>query len=255
VKYDLTWMTLLVGASVLMWALGWRGLPLEWSPYLIPLCLGFLYVQMLGNTLIHNASHGSFPKPINRLVGELMGVVVMTRFASWEILHRRHHMYSDDVERDPHPMLSSYWAFLWRMMILNLEKNLHQQYYELWGDTQAMRRRELGRSVLSFSTGISLLVFWFVVFGPIGFIAIFIPGAIVGVLHLSHFNWATHDADRSKDFRPVNRDEGIFWLGNRLLFGIYMHANHHAFSTVFNPLKLDAKRAVRVADKIERMRP
>jgi stearoyl-CoA desaturase (delta-9 desaturase) len=254
-KYDLTWATLLLGASGLMWGLGWRGLELEISWMLIPLALVAAYLQMCGNAFIHNASHGNWPRPINRLVGEIFGVLVMTRYASWEILHRRHHMFSDDEEKDPHPMLRSYWAFLWKKMIINLERNLHQQYYELWGDSPEIRRRELVKSWISAFTGATLFLFWFVVMGPVGFVFVFVPAAIIGILHLTHFNWATHDADRSDDFRPVNRDEGIFWLGNRILFGVYMHANHHAYANVFNPLKLDPKRAARVEDKIERMRP
>ncbi len=255
IKYDLIWASLLLGTSALLLSVGWRGLGLSWGLHLLPLVVIAAYLQMLGNALIHNASHGNFPKPINRLVGEVIGVWVMTRFASWEILHRRHHMFSDDEEKDPHPMLRSYWAFLWKKMAVNLERNLHQQYYELWGDTPAMRRRETVKTVISVGTGASLFFFWFVILGPVGFLGLFVPAAIIGVLHLTHFNWATHDADRSDDFRPVNRDEGIFWLGNRLLFGAYMHANHHAYATVFNPLKLDEKRAGRVEEKIERMRP
>lgn len=255
IKYDLTWTTLLLGASGLMWALGWRGLGLEWSWTLIPLAIVAGYLQMMGNALIHNASHGNFPKAINRLVGEVLGVLVMTRFASWEILHRRHHMFSDDEVKDPHPMMSSYWAFLWHKMIINLERNLHQQYFELWGDTPELRRRENVKTAISIFTGACLFFFWFVALGPVGFLAVFVPAGILGVLHLTHFNWATHDADRSKDFKPVNRDEGIFWLGNRLLFGAYMHANHHAYATVFNPLRLDERRRARVDEKIERMRP
>ena len=35
-------------------------------------------------------------------------VVVLTRFASWEVIHQRHHRFSDDLDKDPHPVVSSY---------------------------------------------------------------------------------------------------------------------------------------------------
>ena len=46
-----------------------------------------LYVHILLNVFIHNCCHGNFPRPINRLIGELAGLVVITRYASWEIIH------------------------------------------------------------------------------------------------------------------------------------------------------------------------
>lgn len=73
------------------------------------------------------------------------------------------------------------------------------------------------------------------------------------MLHVSHFNWVTHNASTSDDFRPVNNDSGIYWLGNRIFFGIYMHGNHHAYASVFNPRKISAERAARVDGKLKRM--
>lgn len=37
------------------------------------------------------------PKSINRLVGELLGIFVVVRFASWDIIHMRHHQYCKDI--------------------------------------------------------------------------------------------------------------------------------------------------------------
>ena len=56
------------------------------------------------------------------------------------------------------------------------------------------------------------------------------------LLHIVHFNWSTHNASsRAKDFHPVNLNHGLYKLGNKLLFGIYMHANHHKRANAFNP--------------------
>ncbi len=253
-KYDLTWAGLFAGAIALMWSLGWHGVGLEWGWHVLPIALGASYVQLTANAFIHNCAHQNWPRALNRLIGEVLGVIVGTRYASWEILHRRHHMFSDDLTKDPHPVGRSFWRFFWEKMLVNLERNLHQQYHEIWGDTPALRRRERIKTWVSIGTGAMLFVFWYALLGPVGFFAVYVPALAVGVLHLTHFNWATHNALGEGELKPVNLDTGIFWLGNRLLFGAYMHANHHAYVTVFNPLRLDAARAAKVDAKIERMR-
>jgi stearoyl-CoA desaturase (delta-9 desaturase) len=161
-------------------------------------------------------------------------------------------MFSDHLEKDPHPVQRSYWKFL-IAELTNLEKNMHEQYYEIWGDTPAHRRRRMAKTVLNGTAGVVLFFTWYLLLGPVVFFGVFLPASVIGVLHVSHFNWVTHNASVSDDFRPVNNDDGLFWLGNRIFFGIYMHANHHAYASVFNPLKISAERASRVAAKIERM--
>jgi stearoyl-CoA desaturase (delta-9 desaturase) len=178
---------------------------------------------------------------------------VATRYASWEILHRRHHQYSDDIEKDPHPVKPSFFWFVVDIMVLNLEKNLHQQYFELYGDTPQIRRRETIRSIVSFGTMLFLMGFWYTLLGAVGFWMIYLPALGVGILHVSHFNWATHDATHPDgQFRPVNLNTGFFWLGNKLCFGMYFHANHHANASLFNPAYLDQQLAEREQRKRER---
>ena len=52
--------------------------------------------------------------------------------------------------------------------------------------------------------------------------------------------------------RRINIDTGVYWLGNRLLFGLYMHGNHHKRANLFNPLKMEqvlaAKKAAKAAE-------
>src|SRR5690606_24347474 len=85
VLYDGTYLVLSSLALALMLSFGWPGLVREfhwWYWLLLPLVC---HAQILCSVFIHNCSHGNFPKPINRLVGELCGIVVLTRYASWEI--------------------------------------------------------------------------------------------------------------------------------------------------------------------------
>ena len=210
----------------------------HWSPRLFLLLPLVCYAQVLSSVFIHNATHNSFPRPINRLVGELCGIIVLTRFASWEVVHQRHHRYADDVEKDPHPIVTGYWRYVAQTLV-SVERQLQRIYFDLYGETPSTRRYERRRAIASYATNLLLLYTWYSFLGPIAFFFFFVPSALLGMLHIIHFNWSTHNAaSRAKDFHPVNLNHGLFKLGNKLLFGIYMHANHHKRANVFNPAKM-----------------
>lgn len=196
------------------------------------------HVQILCSVFIHNATHNNFPRAINRLVGEICGLVVVTRFASWEVIHQRHHRFSDEEDKDPHSVMSSYWKFTW-FMIVNVEKQLQQQFFELYGETPENKRYERLRAVVSFTTMVLLSSCWYQLLGFYAFTFFFLPAAVVGILHLAHFNWSTHNGfTKTGEFKPVNLDHGYYWIGNRIWHGIYFHANHHKRANVFNPMHM-----------------
>jgi fatty acid desaturase len=236
--YDTFYAAFCLSAILGMVALGYEG-PLSrfewWHLSLFPAAL---YVLIMAHVFIHNASHGNFPKPINRIVGELCGMLVITRFASWEIVHRRHHRYSDDPARDPHPAARGYWRYAYDT-IVNVELQLRQQYYDVFGDTPETRRYEQWRARLSFTSGLLLVAFWFMLLGPSGFFLLFVPASFGAGLFVIHFNWCGHNA-HTKDgkIEPTNLDSGWYWLGNRIFFGIYYHGNHHKMAMLFNPMKM-----------------
>src|SRR6185437_15874368 len=118
--------------------------------YLVLLPL-LCHAQILCSVFIHNCTHNNFPRAINRLVGEICGVVVLTRFASWEVIHQRHHRFSDDLDKDPHPVISSYWGFAVKTVI-GVEKQLQAIYFDLFGDTPANHRYERIRAYVSYAT-------------------------------------------------------------------------------------------------------
>lgn len=213
--------------------------------WLLPLAM---YAQILCSAWIHNAAHGNFPRAINRAVGEILGAVVLTRFASWEIVHHRHHRFSDDPARDPHPVQPGYWRFTWHM-IVNVERQLQRASFERWGDTAAQRRFERLRATMSFGTGVLLLAAWHATLGTVAFFGLFVPATAVGVLHLAHFNWSTHGGPWSaRPYRARNLDHGLYRVGNVLWHGIYFHANHHRRPGLFDPRALDGGEAVFTPD-------
>jgi fatty acid desaturase len=238
--YDGFYFVLASCLVALMVATGWKGLVTAWTPacwLALPLVT---YAQILCSVFIHNCTHNNFPRAINRLVGEICGVVVLTRFASWEIIHQRHHRYSDDPVKDPHPVESSYWKFLWHT-IYNVEHQLQTIYFEIYGDSPETRRYEKRRALVSYGTNLVVIAAWYLFLGPVGFFGLFLPASVIGFLHLVHFNWSTHNAEsKTHDYKPVNLDEGYFKIGNLLFFGIYMHGNHHKRPDFFNPARYQA---------------
>lgn len=218
------------------------------SPFALALALPLAcHALILAHVWIHNATHGAFPRAINRLVGELLGLAVITRFASWEIVHQRHHRYSDDPERDPHPVQRSYWRYA-RFTVVNVERQLQRAHFDLYGDTEATRRFERRRAWVSYLCNVALLVTWHRVLGSWAFFAVFLPANLVAALHVIHFNWVTHNArSPDGDFHPVNLDHGLFRLGNLLWHGIYLHANHHRRPAAFNPRTVSTAEALRAA--------
>ncbi len=199
-----------------------------------PLCV---YAAIVAQLCEHNAVHGNFPRAINRAVGELLGFLVVVRFASWTLVHLRHHRFADDRDRDPHPNFASFWKTALHT-IVHVEQQLMQETYDRWGDTPELRAAERRRARVSYAASLLLLITWLAYLGPSIFFALFLPANALGALFVIHFNWVTHGALDERPYRPVNLDHGWFWLGNRLFFGIYMHANHHARPSLFNPARL-----------------
>lgn len=250
VWYDVFWI--LTGAAIIaaIQLSGWQGIAVSWDWRLLIALPLVCHLQILCSVYIHNCTHNNFPRAINRLVGELCGFAVLTRFASWEIIHQRHHKYSDDPADDPHPIIeeaSGYWPYLWKT-IVGVEAQLQRMVFETHGDTPQNRRFEKGRAVVSFATSFFLLpTVWFLLLGPQVFVMLFIPASLVGFFHLVHFNWSTHNPHSpNHDFRPINLDSGYYRVGNWLWHGIYMHGNHHKNAGMFNPGQMAADKALPV---------
>jgi fatty acid desaturase len=241
VIYDAIYLTGALALILALHAIGYRAPVTElawWQLGVLPFAT---YFVIMTHVFIHNASHGNFPKAINRVVGEICGIVVLTKFASWEIVHRRHHRYSDDPARDPHPAARHYWRYAWDTLI-NVEKQLQQQYFEVHGDTPEAHAYERWRSRLSFLSGVVMAVAWFTVLGAPLFFVVYLPAFVMAGLFVVFFNWAGHNAHTaSETIEPTNLDHGIFWILNRMFFGIFYHGNHHKMAMLFNPMKMPVR--------------
>ena len=238
-QYDGFYFVLCGALSAVMWLTDFRPIfpGFHWS-YLAAFPL-VVYGLIFAHLCIHNATHGNFPRAINRVVGEVLGLVVAVRYASWDIVHMRHHRYSDDRVRDPHPNFKGFWKTV-HYTVVNTEKQLQQQYFDVWGDTPENRRYESFRAKVSYGTNIVLLLAWALFLGPWFFFLVFVPANLIAALFVIHFNWSTHNGEAGEtddEFRPVNLNHGYYKLGNKLFVGIYFHANHHKRPHLFNPAR------------------
>ncbi|NJK90246.1 MAG: hypothetical protein HC923_13250 [Myxococcales bacterium] len=151
----------MVGAS------GFRGLIPTFTPWILLAFPFMYYLQVVGHVFVHCATHKAWPRSINRIVGEVCGVWVITRFASWEVVHQRHHVFTDDPEKDPHPVIRNFWKFTMNTLV-NVEHQLQQAYFESFGDTPQNRRYERLRALVSFGTAMLLLYAWYLFWGRPG---------------------------------------------------------------------------------------
>jgi fatty acid desaturase len=243
-RYDAVYLFVCLGLCGLFLVPGFHPIfaGVHWNAW--SFVIGFpavLYFLICCHLWIHNATHGSFPRWANRIVGEGLGFIVFVRFASWQIVHLRHHDHSDDRQLDPHPNYASYFTSFFRS-IVTVERQLQNGYYEIWGETEANRRHEAFRVRVSYATNIALVLAWYLFLGPVACFAFWVPGNLLAAAFIGHFNWATHNGQAGKDYRPVNLDGGYYWLGNRLFTGIYFHKNHHLRPYLFNPRRWDESR-------------
>jgi stearoyl-CoA desaturase (delta-9 desaturase) len=250
--YDGFWF--LVCASVLItFALtGFEPLiggPSWWFAAAFPV---LLFALIWAHLLIHNCTHGNLPKAINRIVGEVLGLIVVVRFASWDIIHMRHHKYSDDREKDPHPNFPSFWKTV-SNTIVSVEKQLFQQYFDTWGDTPENREKERRRAWMSYGTNIVLVATWLWLLGPWFTVLVFAPANLLAGLFVIHFNWSTHNGEAAttiEEMKPVNLKGAWYAIGNKLFAGIYAHQLHHEIPGIFNPAKALAAQPVAETDSV-----
>jgi stearoyl-CoA desaturase (delta-9 desaturase) len=250
-KHDTVFVLLSVGGIALLHAIGYVPPATHFSLSLLLAFPVVLYLTILAHAFTHCASHGAWGqlswsrgtpgKVVNRVVGELCGAWVLTKFASWEIVHRRHHRYSDDATRDPHAAERGYWSYA-KNTLINVEKQLQQEYFDVHGDTPERRRYERFRSVYSFVSGVLLALFWEQLVGLPIFVELVAPAWVLAGLFVIHFNWVGHNAHtKDEKIEPTDLDHGWFWIGNRMFFGIYFHGSHHRMAMVFNPMHVKAR--------------
>jgi fatty acid desaturase len=188
---------------------------------------------------LHNASHGSFsPKWLNRPVGEIVGVMQLSGFTQWKIVHVIHHMHSDDPLLDPHPPLhKGYWEFT-----RGMREAAINAYVKFFFKTHDQGPESI-RALKQFANAAKLdqsarVLFWLLILGPQLFTFLFLSSITFKMFHYAWFNYSTH--------RPIkdgaetqNLNVRLYRFINAIAFGLYYHRNHHLAPTLFDPRTLE----------------
>lgn len=214
---------------------GWQIIP--WGVVLI---MASIPTTLIISTFLHNAAHKNFFQNgvVSRFMGEACALFQMVGFPDWHIVHNLHHRYSDDVDNDPHPPRGlTFWQFL-NSFKTTIGQVLARNYFERHGDTEETRKIWKQLSYLLPLNQFVKAVFWFLVFGPVGFAFFFAATIVNKNLLYGDFNYSTH---AWKDGVPEirNLDHNLFYrIVNKTCFGLYFHKNHHLQPNLFDPRTL-----------------
>lgn len=204
---------------------------LAWLLVLLPITwpLGIVLA-----VFIHNASHDQFrPHWLNPVIGELAGWCLRTNLLGWKMVHYYHHKHADDPERDPHcPGTLAFWPYANWMQGASM-RYLDARHKELHG----MPGWFYGLAGALAVAGFALMpLSWYLLLGPTGFAAVWLPTLLSGWWLFTVINYQTHPVaadgrNHAVDLcaRPWQR------LVNRIGFGVLYHARHHHDARLFNP--------------------
>jgi stearoyl-CoA desaturase (delta-9 desaturase) len=203
-----------------------------------PLAVSGLFLGCYAAVAIHTASHQAFrPRWVNRIVGEVCGVLLLTGYATFLIPHLAHHRYPDDPLRDPHPPGHlSFPAYL-NGMVPTLVACMNRLYADLWAgrDGRYPWLSRITRTLipLAFLMRVLLLL---VLLRPMLFAYLFVPLYIAELMLFAHVNYMTHRPDPAGGFMILDLKDGIFHrVMNAVFLGTYCHRTHHLRPYLLNP--------------------
>lgn len=246
-----TELKLVMTATAYSWVVG--TFQTDFSPlHMLALVPAILFTFPLTSWL-HSASHVSLrPRWLNRPLGELTGIMQLSGFADWRVLHVIHHQFPDNPEYDPHhPGQRSYWKFAFGMRAM-VGQSLMNYYFKLFGRNEVSFKR-IKYLMLSMKIDSSMkVIFWFMLLGPQYFSYLFTSSILFKMLHYAWFNWATHRPDKNGKYEIINLDHSFYRVINFLAAGLYYHGNHHLNPNLHNPKYVKvAKPAFETAEPLQ----
>lgn len=221
---------LILVALLTLWpALFWAGADHILPAWMVSPCLAVL--DYAAFTLLHEASHGLVSRGgrwINQLAGEVAATTLMCRFNGFRQVHLRHHLHTNDPERDPD--LWSGRGPAWAAPLFWATSDLH--YWVAYDRSEPQRplaRRASAWSLtvlllavavlLLTGNGMALLWFWIV------------PARIALFISTWLFDWLPHQRPfgRPRAENPLQATVNLAvpgWL-EPLLLGHAFHLVHH----------------------------
>lgn len=197
-------------------------------------------------TAFHNTSHGNIkPRWLNTIVGEFCGAYTLDGMRNFRVGHMLHHLHTDDPVLDPHPPLGlTFFEFIKTSKDKTIDV-LIEAYYKYHGRTKESEEN-IQSQILIYKLGvISKIIFWFLLFGPIGFVLFFIPSYLSYFFGFAHLNYISHQPDESGEVVVKDHDGTVFFrVMNLITSGGYYHKSHHLYPGLYNPSRA-SKRAHR----------
>ncbi len=204
-----------------------------------------VFVGLWSNVLIHNASHEMIkPLWLNRIIGELTGLQVLSGFPGFAILHMEHHIHSDHEDLDPHPNLpgQTFWQYIDGTRA-RLRQTFSQLYQRTWqGRPELMNSWKHIKLLLPLNRALRAIIL-FKLLGPMGGTFFFITSHVTTQLAFAVINFYSHERQVDGTVQIRNLDHNwIFWILNRTFSGAFYHRNHHQSPKLFNPMKMRGTR-------------
>lgn len=201
-----------------------------------------LFFQLCANSMLHIASHNSYWTGwISRSIGEFFSFFFLVGFPEWQQIHMEHHKHSDDPEKDPHPPKGLTFIQFLLSMRNSVRKVFIRFYFKLWGDNDQSRKNIKYFALLAIGSQFLKLLFWFLVFGPIGFAVFYSTCVVIKNFSYAHFNYYTH-VQHETGIKIINLKNGPLWqFINTITFGLYHHKNHHQRPYLFNPAVINTE--------------
>lgn len=208
------------------WFFSWSALGvtivLHWLFGSIGICLG--YHRML--------THRSFqvPKPLEYAIAVIGALALQGGPIFWVAGHRRHHLYTEDIDKDPYSARRGFW---WSHMLWMVYKcpevfdyNLYRQYAPDLDRDGVYRWLDRYFLLLQIPLGIALY--------SIGGWSFVIYGLFLRIVLLWHSTWLINSATHMTGYRTheSNDNSRNLWWAAILTYGEGWHNNHHAHPNV-----------------------
>lgn len=219
--------TVHVLALLAPWFFSWSALAvtlfLHWFFGSVGICLG--YHRLL--------THRSFqvPKGLERAIALIGSLALQGGIIAWVAGHRMHHLYTEDIEKDPYSAKRGFW---WSHMLWFLYKRPEFFNYESYRQFAPDLDRDpfyrwLDRYFLLLQIPLGVLLYC------LGGWSFVIYGLFVRSVLLWHSTWlinsASHLTGGYRTFDSEDNSRNLWWAA-LLTYGEGWHNNHHAYPNV-----------------------
>lgn len=202
----------------------------SWSALGVAICLHWLFGG-IGICLGYHRllSHRSFrvPRWLEYMIALCGALAIQGGPIFWVGGHRRHHAFTENVEKDPYSAKRGFWwsHLLWivRPETASFDQKLYAKYAP-----DLMRQpfyRWLDRNFLILQVPLAALLYWF---GGWPFV---IYGIFVRAVLLWHSTWFVNSATHRWGYRTFDAEDNArnLWWVSLLTYGEGWHNNHHTY--------------------------